>query len=1290
MKVKEFLLICFALLYFSETASALLPPSFNLSAGSYTGVQLVTITGPAGATICWNLGSVPTTNGAGVCSTGITYIAPAAVASSIILYAIATKSGQTDSSVTSAAYTLTFTGKQQIVPNASSGATYLVNSNTNIPVFVVGDDAFDLSIMLPWASVVAYLTDRQRRGFNAIWLAGADRGFQSTPPKNFYGYSPFDGADFTNEDPNYWAFEDSVIALAGRLGITVFLNPMFVSTQGSLGYEASLIASSSSVINNFGNFIGSRYVNYNNIVYLLGGDSFPSNSAAYAKLVTFGAGIAASDSLHTITLEACEQCVVNGYNSVSAFQAVPLSVPSWLGINWAYPQTTTTVAACQNAYTSSPFLPPLGGENFYEGSNSLTALTVRWMMYTEIFSGCYTGRLFGNAVVWCFNSTAAGSSCTSPTWQSQLGSNGSVSQGFQGQLMRSREHWKMQPDIGNAVLTGGIGAGTTISTSACTSDGQTCMVYDPLGNTQAPQIAMNHFSGTVHAWWFNPQTGIATEGGTFTNTGTHTFTPADGNDWVLVLDLASANLSAPGGNPIWGDVMSLSRGIDWTVGGLPPVLPDGELTDNPWTPPVRTQCGSTVTCANTSADAGTINAALHACTQGHYVLIGSGTCDITSNITMGNWASLGNTGPPNGITLRGSGPMSTRLNLTGANIDIQFGVCCVAEQTGALNATSYPAGTTSVTITGVGSATDLVANNVAWFSQCDQGWSGTPCAGSYSDPWPAGSTPLWVCGRDYTICTQDNNPNGSHNSQEQHVLITNVVNNGGGSYTVTFTPGLYLPSWTSNQTALMIWHQIADTSAGMGLEDMTVYFNTYNTSEHIDFGNTYGSWVKGVRVIGYPTSAAIQIATAARNLLFNNYIFAGNPDNLGAGIAEPFVLGAGQGGIGASNTLVLNNLITSGFCAWGEGDRVGDVLAYQFCRDGQTLDYSNLSLDHGVFDAFTLHEGNQLGKLASDNTHGTHALFTWFRNYLNGWDPPYNTLNPDGTTMGNFQRMGNAIGNAIGGTKSTVYQNAVTNQGAIFSIATTDSLTASSLMRWGNCDTINGNCRFVSGEVPTSLTGNASGFQNTVPGNHVLPCSFFLAGYTSPTCTPHANGGTGLNWWKVCTSWSVFPTSCTGSVTQPFPTVGPDVSGGAYVNGTAYDNPAAVAWKNLPIDTAFQSSFSITGSSWSSGTETLTVSLAAINDGNILHIQGGFRLSGVNASCNPASGVSFTGRSDNEILMTGSSATTISYALPTGSDPGCTGTLLFPDIRQFDEQVYQNDSASGLPQAPTGLVVVIK
>ena len=172
----------------------------------------------------------------------------------------------------------------------------------------------------------------------------------------------------------------------------------------------------------------------------------------------------------------------------------------------------------------------------------------------------------------------------------------------------------------------------------------------------------------------------------------------------------------------------------------------------------------------------------------------------------------------------------------------------------------------------------------------------------------------------------------------------------------------------------------------------------------------------------------------------------------------------------------------------------------------------------------------------------------------------------------------------------------------------------------------------------------------------------------------HPNGGTGLSWWKVCTSWTTFPTSCASGQTSPMPPIGPDVTGGNNINGYAYDIPAAIAYKNLPIDTTYQNSYTVTGSSWSGGTETLTVSGLPTSNG---HTMGGFQLKGAPAACSPSSGASYTARADGELLMTRSSTTTISYALASNPNTSCTGTMKWPDVREFDERVYQNDSGTG-------------
>jgi Protein of unknown function (DUF4038)/Putative collagen-binding domain of a collagenase/Immunoglobulin domain len=456
-------------------------------------------------------------------------------------------------SATSHSVTLTVqsvAGQAELMSLSANGK-YLVNTFTGEPVFVVGDDAFDLAVMLNSSEVTTYLSDRAGRGFNAIWVAAADNGYQANPPENNYGYAPFDGADFTNEDANYWANVDSVVTQASNLGITVFLQPFFVGNGSESGYYSSVLDSSDAVMTAYGTFLGNRYKNYDNIVWLLGGDSFPSVSGLYEKLNDVGAAIAAADPNHLITLEGCEMCTTDGYNSVQAYQAQSLAVPSWLGLNWAYPQLSTTIAAAQNAYLQTPFLPPLCGENFYELEHSMTGLELRFEQYSEVLSGCYVGRIFGNGAIWSFDSPNGSTCCTngSPSWQSQLSSVGSVSQEYQGRLFSSREHWLLVPDINHSVVTAGYGTGLTMTTAARTSDGQTIIAYIPNGNATTLTVAMSEITSstnTVQAWWFNPSSGAATSIGTFSNSGAQNFTPPDSNDWVLVLDDASANLPAPG------------------------------------------------------------------------------------------------------------------------------------------------------------------------------------------------------------------------------------------------------------------------------------------------------------------------------------------------------------------------------------------------------------------------------------------------------------------------------------------------------------------------------------------------------------------------------------------------------------------------------------------------------------------------------------------------------------------------------------------------------------------------
>jgi hypothetical protein len=724
----------------------------------------------------------------------------------------------------------------------------------------------------------------------------------------------------------------------------------------------------------------------------------------------------------------------------------------------------------------------------------------------------------------------------------------------------------------------------------------------------------------------------------------------------------------------WSGIIAPARAIDWGSAGLPASLPDGEMPPNPWTPPTRPACTSAQAGITVPVAAGTststIATALSACASanptGSYLLLAAGAFSMSSNFSV-NAAYT---------TLRGSGPMSTILTQSGGTLSVGGNGSIGG---GTLNA-SPSAGATSVTVTSASGATPVV-HALAWFNQCDSGFSGSAQNTSGFNSCPTGSITdngaVFVCGGS-SVCNISGSGSGSgqQTSQKQVVVITSVTNNGGGSYTLGFAPGIYLPNWSTSNTAVLYWSS-GTSGFGSGLEDLTIVSPTTALVG-------YASWIKGVRFVGGNGTALIVGNNTAgkNNLLANSYFFGAAPATM-SGNGFQVVLW------NDSDSLIINNLAENGLFLEGHGASTGDVIAYNFAQNVtanyvQSTDYQHDNFNSGV--SFLLNEGNEMNWIDDDDTWGTGDLNTFFRNYDSCTDPPFihsAGITGDGLSFDSFHRFDNAVANALGNTNGqqcTVYQG--TSDGAIFRVnhGPGDTLTPTSLMRWANYDTVNNAVRCQSSEVPVTLSGNAVPFENSVPstpavcgGSGTIPASFFMN-----SATAHPSGGTGLSWWKVCTSWATFPTSCSGSTTNPFPAAGPDVTSGPHVNGFAYDNPAALAYYHLPVDTSYQNSYTITGSSWTSGTETLTVSGLP---GNANDIIGPLQISG--GSCATSGAGTATGA---EVFMTGSTTTTIKYAL--ASNPGsCTGTMLWPDVRQFDEKVFENDSTSGTGSTPPQLLL---
>ena len=232
---------------------------------------------------------------------------------------------------------------------------------------------------------------------------------------------------------------------AASRGITVFLYPCYCGAAGtSEGWLAEIAAASDAQMYAWGQYIGSRYKDYDNLVWMIGADIDPDDiTNLRSRLNQVALGIKSVDG-------ACRMFSAENEPNLSAMDEWTGS--GWLTLNSLYTSSGTVPTLVAAEYTRSGALPLFNIEDYYEGEHSMTALKLREEAYWEVLHGCTLGRFFGNYPLWGFTYNSA-------DWADSLGSSGSVSQSWLGKLMRSREFWLMVPDLDHSVVTDGYGSG---------------------------------------------------------------------------------------------------------------------------------------------------------------------------------------------------------------------------------------------------------------------------------------------------------------------------------------------------------------------------------------------------------------------------------------------------------------------------------------------------------------------------------------------------------------------------------------------------------------------------------------------------------------------------------------------------------------------------------------------------------------------------------------------------------------------------------------------------------------
>jgi hypothetical protein len=407
----------------------------------------------------------------------------------------------------------------------------LVDAENN-PFLLQGDAAWSLMVTLGKSDASAYLRNRREKGFNAILVSLIEHKFCKNPPRNAEGEAPFMTAgDFSTPNERYFAHADWTIQEAGKNGIQVLLAPIYLGYKGTdEGWIEQLMALSPERCLEYGRYLGRRYGDFDNIVWVMGGDRNPETALERMDLIALG--IKEHDPRHLFTAHcAPENDAVERYGG-----------GGWLNFNTVYTYQLIH-PRLYGAYRRNPAEPFILIESSYEGEHNSTEAQIRRQAYWTILCGGF-GHVFGNNPIWHFDGPTLFP--VEGTWREAMDLPGSVSMKHWGDLFRSRKWQELVPDQKHEVVTKGLGEfmGLDYLAAARTTDGGTVVAYMP--TSRAITVDMTKISGSqARAWWFDPRSGEASEAGAFATRGLHEFSPPGAGDWLLVLDDASQRLPKP-------------------------------------------------------------------------------------------------------------------------------------------------------------------------------------------------------------------------------------------------------------------------------------------------------------------------------------------------------------------------------------------------------------------------------------------------------------------------------------------------------------------------------------------------------------------------------------------------------------------------------------------------------------------------------------------------------------------------------------------------------------------------
>jgi hypothetical protein len=422
----------------------------------------------------------------------------------------------------------------------SSNNRFLVYEDGK-PFFYLGDTAWELFHRLTLKEANEYMENRKAKGFTviqAVILAELD----GIDEANAMGHKPMFNHDPSKLNEDYFRDIDAFIQLAADKGLYIGLLPTWGDKvfKSSWGKGPEIFNTKNA--GDYGKFLGQRYKDYKNIIWVLGGDRNPRDSNDVNIWNAMAEGIVKGTGGYDKALMTYHPQPKDNGGSSTWFHN-----EKWLDFNMlqtGHCKDGSNYKKVTHDYNLLPVKPVIDGEPLYEDhpicfdwqKNGISvADDIRKLAYWQVFAGAF-GHTYGCHAIWQFYAAGrAPVNAPQHTWKEALDLPGATQMGYLKKLMLSETFVDRIPD--QSLIIGNNPNDANYVTATRASDGHYAFIYSPHGKDL--KIRTSILPGRIlYVKWFNPRTGLYTASTKTANLQEMNFSPpfkALNQDWVLIL-----------------------------------------------------------------------------------------------------------------------------------------------------------------------------------------------------------------------------------------------------------------------------------------------------------------------------------------------------------------------------------------------------------------------------------------------------------------------------------------------------------------------------------------------------------------------------------------------------------------------------------------------------------------------------------------------------------------------------------------------------------------------------------